>query len=83
MYGLAVNLTMSVSGHPSIINEMTRKWLQMLSRRMRNVYDVNCGSLLSRIVCILRSLLEGGVDIPFGFCHDGEMIGKDHSPRAF
>ena len=23
MYGLAVNLTMSVSGHPSIINEMT------------------------------------------------------------
>ena len=23
MYGLAVNLTMSVSGHPSIINEIT------------------------------------------------------------
>ena len=65
------------------LSEMTRKWLQMLSRRMRNVYDVNCGSLLSRIVCSLRSLLEYGVDIPFGFCHDGEMIGKDHSPRAF
>ena len=56
------------------LSEMTRIWLQMLSRRMRNLYDVNRGSLLSRIVCSLRFLLEYGVDIPFGFFHDGEMI---------
>ena len=31
MYGLAVNLIMSVSGHPSIINEMFFRWAWILS----------------------------------------------------